>query len=159
MERKNLPEISSSRNFKNDNIIVVKPSEVKISEPNTYTKEEIEILKNQGKLKILDKQNLGKSIDTLNTIILLVKQFIDFKAQKNKSEAILKEMDKKIELIEKEAEKFIKEEREKRETLVIEYSFISQIVDQIVGVANNDSISDDIKIITIEALAKASRKF
>jgi len=158
MDRKNLPATFKKRNFQNDEVIVVKPSEVLKKDHESYTKQEMELLKIQGKLKILDKQNIGKGIDTLNNIVGLAKQIVEIYAVKVKSEAVLKEMDKQMELLEKEAEIFIKEEREKRDTIVIEHRLIFDIVEQIISVANNDSLSDEIKSITIEAITKAATK-
>lgn len=158
MERKNLPVTNKKRSFDDNSVIYVRPSDVKNVNPNFAEAKEPEELKIKGRLKTLDKQNIGKGIDTLNNMIGLAKQITEIIAQNSRSEAKLKELDKKMELIDKEAEKFIKEERESRDTVIIKNKFISEMIDKLIHVANNDSLSDEIKAKTIEAISKAASK-
>jgi hypothetical protein len=158
MERKNLPVTTKKRSFDDNNVLYVRPSDVKNVHPNFADSKELEELKIKGKLKTLDKQNIGKGIEAFNNVIGLAQQIAEIIAQKSHSEAKLKELDKKMELIDKEAEKFIKEERESRDTIIIENKFISEMIDKLIHVANNDSLSDEIKAKTIEAISKAASK-
>lgn len=158
MERKNLPVSTKKRGLNEKEVIYIKPSDIKKIDSKFEETYKLEKLKIKGRQKTLDKQNIGKGIDFFNNVIDLAKQVVEYKAQNKHSEDVLKELDKKMDLIDKEAEKFVRSEREKRETLIIKHKIIRDKVDDIVSIANSESLSEEIKIITIEAISKAAAK-
>jgi hypothetical protein len=159
MERKKLTEASSKRVIENEDIIVINPEDV-VKTPLKFQgdKNQMEILKAEGKIRILNKQNIGKGLDVLKNIVSIASQLIEIKKIKIESEAELAKIDKLMEKIEKEADEFIRIERDKRETIFLESEELNKIIDKIIDIAQDKNISEDVKTVTIKAISKASFK-
>lgn len=152
MARKELPLEKGSRVIPNSEIITIKPSDVLEIDTDKLGKLEKEIFKKQT-------ENLGKGLDVIKNIVSLADKLLDIRSIKEKSETELKKLEKYEDMIRTESEMFIKIEQEKRKTIVIENKVITDLIDTILKVAENNQHTDELKKFVIENFISAAKLY